>query len=84
MGIAQCHALPGRLAVQRLIRCELGNPRFAYLSTSDTTVRGEENPDEVIHLASVFYKHMVDKEGHLDHTRHAYSLRASRCLVSAS
>ncbi|KAN0093247.1 hypothetical protein V8E55_004031 [Tylopilus felleus] len=39
----------GRLTIQRLIRCELDNPRFAYLS-SDTTVGGEENSDEVIHL----------------------------------
>ena len=93
--------------IQRLIQCELDNPRYACLSTSytSTTVGGAENLDEVIHLTSaiilfvrfrsvigmmwgsdsdhagkiplVFYEHMVDKEGSLDHTRVAFALHES-------
>ncbi|KAH0827382.1 hypothetical protein J3R83DRAFT_4035 [Lanmaoa asiatica] len=61
-----CHGLPnrkqpfessfalhdGRFTIQRIMRCELENPQFAYLSACHTTVGYEESPDEVIHLAS--------------------------------
>ena len=61
-----CHGLPnrkepfqsafalhdGRFTIQRIIGCDLKNPEFAYLSACHTTVGDEENPDEVIHLAS--------------------------------
>ncbi|KAH0827064.1 hypothetical protein J3R83DRAFT_4748, partial [Lanmaoa asiatica] len=110
-----CHGLPnrkqpfesafalhdGRFTIQRIMRCELENPQFAYLSACHTTVGYEENPDEVIHLASamqfagfrsvigtmwavddgqtnkitsMFYDHMVDESGCLDHTRAAFAL----------
>ncbi|KAH0825948.1 TPR-like protein, partial [Lanmaoa asiatica] len=110
-----CHGLPnqkqpfesafalhdGHFTIQRIMRCELENPQFAYLSACHTTVGDEESPDEVIHLASamqfagfrsvigtmwavddgqtnkitsMFYDHMVDKSGRLDHTRAAFAL----------
>ncbi|KAH0827319.1 hypothetical protein J3R83DRAFT_3945 [Lanmaoa asiatica] len=61
-----CHGLPnrkqpfesafalhdGQFTIQRIMRCELENPQFAYLSACHTTVGYEESPDEVIHLAS--------------------------------
>ena len=61
-----CHGIPnreqplesafalhdGRFTIERIIRCELKNPQFAYLSACHTTVGDEESPDEVIHLAS--------------------------------
>ena len=61
-----CHGLPnrkepfqsafalhdGRFTIQRIIGCDLKNSEFAYLSACHTTVGDEENPDEVIHLAS--------------------------------
>ncbi|KAH0828771.1 hypothetical protein J3R83DRAFT_3209 [Lanmaoa asiatica] len=61
-----CHGLPnrtqpfesafalhdGHFTIERIIRCELQNPQFAYLSACHTTVGDEESPDEVIHLAS--------------------------------
>ena len=61
-----CHGLPnrkqpfesafalhdGHFTIERIIRCELKNPQFAYLSACHTTVGDEESPDEVIHLAS--------------------------------
>ena len=42
----------GMFTIQRIIRCNLENPEFAYLSACETTVGDEESPDEVIHLAS--------------------------------
>ncbi|KAH0828049.1 hypothetical protein J3R83DRAFT_3699 [Lanmaoa asiatica] len=42
----------GHFTIERIIRCELENPQFAYLSACHTTVGDEESPDEVIHLAS--------------------------------
>ena len=61
-----CHGLPnqtqpfesafalhdGHFTIQRIIRCNLKNPEFAYLSACHTTVGDKESPDEVIHLAS--------------------------------
>ena len=61
-----CHGLPNRKQVfesafaldnghfttQRIIGCDLKNPKFTYLSACHTTVGDEESPDEVIHLAS--------------------------------
>ena len=61
-----CHGLPNRTApfesafalhdghftIERIVRCELENPEFAYLSACHTTVGDEQSPDEVIHLAS--------------------------------
>ncbi|KAG8218960.1 hypothetical protein J3R82DRAFT_4700 [Butyriboletus roseoflavus] len=61
-----CHGIPnrkqpfesafalhdGRFTIEQIIRCELQNPQFAYLSACHTTVGDEESPDEVIHLAS--------------------------------
>ena len=92
----------GRFTIQHIIRGNLQDPEFAYLSACHTTAGDEERPDEMIHLAaamqfagfrsvigtmwsvddaetgkitSVFYKHMVDESGHLDHTRAASALR---------
>ena len=42
----------GMFTIQRIIQCNLEDPEFAYLSACHTTVGDEENPDEVIHLAS--------------------------------
>ena len=42
----------GMFTIQRIIRCNLRNPEFAYLSACQTTVGGQESLDEVIHLAS--------------------------------
>ncbi|KAG8221724.1 TPR-like protein [Butyriboletus roseoflavus] len=42
----------GHFTIQHIVRCELENPQFAYLSACHTTVGDEESPDEVIHLAS--------------------------------
>ena len=99
----------GHFTVQHIIRCDLQNSEFAYLSACHTTVGDEESPDEVIHLASamqfagfrsvigtmwavddaetnkitsVFYKHMVDESGRLDHTRAAYALRKTMRTVN--
>ena len=61
-----CHGIPnrkqpfesafalhdGHFTVERIIRCELENAEFAYLSACHTTVGDDESPDEVIHLAS--------------------------------
>ncbi|KAF8431089.1 CHAT domain-containing protein [Boletus edulis BED1] len=61
-----CHGLPnrtqpfesafalhdGRFTIQQIMKCDLKNPQFAYLSACHTTVGDEESPDEVIHLAS--------------------------------
>ena len=61
-----CHGLPnpkqpfesafalhdGHFTIQRMIGCELKNPEFAYLSACHTMVGDEENPAEVIHLAT--------------------------------
>ena len=61
-----CHGLPnrkqpftssfalhdGHFTIQHIIRCDLENPEFAYLSACHTTVGDEESPDEVIHLVS--------------------------------
>ena len=61
-----CHGIPnrkhpfesafalhdGHFTIERIIRCELENAQFAYLSACHTTVGDEESPDEVIHLAS--------------------------------
>ena len=42
----------GHFTIERIIRCELENAQFAYLSACHTTVGDEESPGEVIHLAS--------------------------------
>ena len=61
-----CHGIPdrkqpfesafalhdGHFTIERIIRCELENAEFAYLSAYHTTVGDEDSPDEVIHLAS--------------------------------
>ena len=61
-----CHGIPnkthpfesafalhdGYLKVEDIMRCEMQNPHFAYLSACHTTVGDESSPDEVIHLAS--------------------------------
>ena len=61
-----CHGIPdqqqpfgsgfalgdGLLKVEDIMRYELQNARFAYLSACHTTVGDEESPDEVIHLAA--------------------------------
>ncbi|KAG8218000.1 hypothetical protein J3R82DRAFT_6192 [Butyriboletus roseoflavus] len=61
-----CHGIPnrnqpfksafalhdGQLTIERIIRCELENPEFAYLSACHTTVGDEDSLDEVMHLAS--------------------------------
>ena len=61
-----CHGIPnqqrpfesafalrdGPFTVQHIIRCDLENPEFAYLSACHTTVGDQESPDEMIHLAS--------------------------------
>ena len=61
-----CHGLPnrkqpfesafalhdGHFTIERIIRCKLENPQFAYLSACHTAVGDEESPDEVMHLAS--------------------------------
>ncbi|KAG8216362.1 hypothetical protein J3R82DRAFT_6443 [Butyriboletus roseoflavus] len=61
-----CHGIPnrkhpfesafalrdGHFTIERIIRTELQNAQFAYLSACHTTVGDEESPDEVIHLAS--------------------------------
>ncbi|KAF8122050.1 TPR-like protein [Boletus edulis] len=61
-----CHGLPNRaqpfesafalhdshFTIQQIIKCNLKNPEFAYLSACHTTVGDEEGLDEVIHLAS--------------------------------
>ena len=61
-----CHGIPdrgqpfesafalhdGRFTIERIVRCKLKSPQFAYLSACHTTVGDEESPDEVIHLAS--------------------------------
>ncbi|KAH0835025.1 TPR-like protein, partial [Lanmaoa asiatica] len=61
-----CHGLPnrkhpfesafalhdGHFTIERIMRCELENPQFAYLSACHTTVGDKKSPDEVIHLAS--------------------------------
>ena len=61
-----CHGIPdrkhpfesafalydGHFTIERIMRCELENAEFAYLSACHTTVGDEESPDEVMHLAS--------------------------------
>ena len=61
-----CHGIPeqkrpfesgfalgdGLLKVDNLMRYDLQNAQFAYLSACHTTVGDEESPDEVIHLAA--------------------------------
>ena len=61
-----CHGIPnrkqpfesafalhdGHFTIERIIRCELENAEFAYLSACHTTVGDEESADEVMHLAS--------------------------------
>ena len=61
-----CHGIPnrkhpfesafalhdGHFTIERIIRCELENAQFAYLSACRTTVGDEDSPDEVLHLAS--------------------------------
>ncbi|KAH0833940.1 TPR-like protein, partial [Lanmaoa asiatica] len=61
-----CHGIPnqkhpfesafalhdGHLKVKDIMRCDMRNPQFAYLSACHTTVGDESSPDEVIHLAS--------------------------------
>ena len=42
----------GRFTIERILRCNLENPEFAYLSACHTTVGDEESPDEFIHLAA--------------------------------
>ncbi|KAG8218942.1 hypothetical protein J3R82DRAFT_4650 [Butyriboletus roseoflavus] len=42
----------GHFTIERIIRCELQNAQFAYLSACHTTVGDEDSPDEVMHLAS--------------------------------
>ncbi|KAN0080155.1 CHAT domain containing protein [Tylopilus felleus] len=42
----------GRFTIEHIIRCDLENPEFAYLSACHTTVGDEESPDQVIHLAA--------------------------------
>ena len=99
----------GHFTIQHIIRCDLKNPEFAYLSSCHTVVGDEESPDEAIHLAaamqfagfrsvigtmwavddaeaneitSVFYEHMVDESGHLDHTRAAFALQKTMRSVN--
>ena len=61
-----CHGIPdpkqpfesgfalgdGLLKVENIMRYELQNAQFTYLSACHTTVGDEESPDEVIHLAA--------------------------------
>ncbi|KAG8218161.1 hypothetical protein J3R82DRAFT_3709 [Butyriboletus roseoflavus] len=61
-----CHGIPnrkqpfesafalhdGHFTIERIVRCDLQNAQFAYLSACHTTVGDEESPDEVMHLAS--------------------------------
>ena len=61
-----CHAIPDRkhpfesgfalgdglLKVKNIMRYDLQNAQFAYLSACHTTVGDEETPDEAIHLAA--------------------------------
>ena len=61
-----CHGIPdqkqpfesrfalgdGVLKVENIMRYDLQNAQFAYLSACHTTVGDEESPDEVIHLAA--------------------------------
>ncbi|KAG8217995.1 hypothetical protein J3R82DRAFT_6185 [Butyriboletus roseoflavus] len=61
-----CHGIPnrnqpfksafalhdGHFTIERISRCELENPEFAYLSACHTTVGDEDSLDEVMHLAS--------------------------------
>lgn len=61
-----CHGIPNRkrpfesgfalgdglLKVEHIMRYNLQNARFAYLSACHTTVGDKESPDEVIHLAA--------------------------------
>ena len=61
-----CHGIPnrkqpfesafalhdGHFTIEHIIRCELQNAQFAYLSACHTTVGDEEGLDEAIHLAS--------------------------------
>jgi CHAT domain-containing protein/tetratricopeptide (TPR) repeat protein len=61
-----CHGIPdpkqpfesgfalgdGLLKVENIMRYDLQNAQFAYLSACHTTVGDEESPDEVIHLAA--------------------------------
>ena len=42
----------GLLKVEDIMRYDLHNAQFAYLSACHTTVGDEESPDEVIHLAA--------------------------------
>jgi len=42
----------GRFTIQHIIRSDLQNPEFAYLSACHTTAGDEDRPDEMIHLAS--------------------------------
>ena len=42
----------GFLKVENIMRYDLRNAKFAYLSACHTTVGDEESPDEVIHLAA--------------------------------
>ncbi|KAG0707117.1 hypothetical protein DFH29DRAFT_898513 [Suillus ampliporus] len=41
----------GPLMIRDIIRTDLQNPEFAFLSACDTTVGDESSPDEAIHLA---------------------------------
>lgn len=41
----------GHYTIERIIQCKLENLQFAYISAWHTTIRDEESPDEVIHLA---------------------------------
>jgi CHAT domain-containing protein len=99
----------GHFTIQRIIGCDLKNPKFAYLSACHTTVGDEESPDEVIHLASatqfvgfrsvigtmwavddgetnkitpMFYKHLVDDAGRLDHTLATFALNKTMRFVN--
>ena len=61
-----CHGIPnreqpfesafalhdGHFTIERIIRCQLENAEFAYLSACHTTVGDEESADEMMHLAS--------------------------------
>ncbi|KAG8215519.1 hypothetical protein J3R82DRAFT_9167 [Butyriboletus roseoflavus] len=60
-----CHGIPnrkqpfesafalhdGHFTIEHIIRCELENAQFAYISACHTTIGDEESPDEAIHLA---------------------------------
>ncbi|KAH0827370.1 hypothetical protein J3R83DRAFT_4019 [Lanmaoa asiatica] len=89
-----CHGLPnrkqpfesafalhdGHFTIQRIMRCELEHPQFAYLSGLSPGFRSvigtmwAVDDRHTNKITSMFYDHMVDECGRLDHTRAAFAL----------